>query len=222
MSAPGPAANSSHGQLMDTVYRNQRYIYDITRKYYLLGRDRLIAELAPPDDGTVIEMACGTGRNLIRVARAYPTARIYGMDISAQMLATARTNIARAGLSDRITLAEGDACAFDAEAAFGVAHFDRVFLSYSVSMIPDWTGALDQALRLTGPQGSVHVVDFGEQSALPASFGKLLRGWLARFHVAPRADLEAQMRTRATDAGATLRFASLYRDYARYGVIHRS
>ena len=30
---------------MDRMYRPQKYIYDLTRKYYLLGRDRLIAEL---------------------------------------------------------------------------------------------------------------------------------------------------------------------------------
>ena len=26
---------------MDKMYRHQRYFYDLTRKYYLLGRDRL-------------------------------------------------------------------------------------------------------------------------------------------------------------------------------------
>ncbi|RUV53463.1 SAM-dependent methyltransferase, partial [Mesorhizobium sp. M5C.F.Ca.IN.020.14.1.1] len=31
-----------HAELMDGVYRWQRHIYDLTRKYYLLGRDRLI------------------------------------------------------------------------------------------------------------------------------------------------------------------------------------
>ena len=36
----------SHAELMDGVYRHQRHIYDSTRKYYLLGRDRLIAGLA--------------------------------------------------------------------------------------------------------------------------------------------------------------------------------
>jgi S-adenosylmethionine-diacylgycerolhomoserine-N-methlytransferase len=30
---------------MDRMYRMQRYFYDLTRKYYLLGRDRLLTEL---------------------------------------------------------------------------------------------------------------------------------------------------------------------------------
>ncbi|TIQ66810.1 MAG: SAM-dependent methyltransferase, partial [Mesorhizobium sp.] len=33
---------------MDGVYRWQRHIYDLTRKYYLLGRDRLISGLEVP------------------------------------------------------------------------------------------------------------------------------------------------------------------------------
>ncbi|HEY0281515.1 MAG TPA: hypothetical protein VGC27_02700 [Rhizomicrobium sp.] len=32
----------NHAALMDEIYRHQRYVYDLTRKYYLFGRDRLI------------------------------------------------------------------------------------------------------------------------------------------------------------------------------------
>ena len=59
-------------QHMDAIYRYQRYIYDATRKYYLLGRDRMLDELAPPPGGSVLEIGCGTGRNLICAARRYP------------------------------------------------------------------------------------------------------------------------------------------------------
>ena len=55
---------NDHKGLMDGVYRYQRHIYDLTRKYYLLGRDRLIADLAVPDGGTVLEIGCGTGRRV--------------------------------------------------------------------------------------------------------------------------------------------------------------
>ena len=79
-------AASSTSELMDSIYRTQRHIYDLTRKYYLLGRDRLIRELAPPEDGCVLEVGCGTGRNLIKAARRYPRARFYGIDISEAML----------------------------------------------------------------------------------------------------------------------------------------
>ena len=75
--------------LMDGVYRYQRHIYDLTRKYYLLGRDRMISGLDVPAGGTVLELGCGTGRNIVLAARRYPDARFFGLDISAEMLETA-------------------------------------------------------------------------------------------------------------------------------------
>ncbi|TIV06609.1 MAG: class I SAM-dependent methyltransferase, partial [Mesorhizobium sp.] len=129
---------ASHAELMDGVYRWQRHIYDLTRKYYLLGRDRLIDGLDVPQGGTVLELGCGTGRNIALAARRYPDARFFGLDISAEMLETANAAIAREGLSGKVKLARGDATDFDAKALFGLEHFDRVFVSYSLSMIPGW------------------------------------------------------------------------------------
>ena len=57
---------------MDRVYRHQRYIYDLTRKYYLFGRDRLIRELDLKPGERLVEIGCGTARNLVRIARRYP------------------------------------------------------------------------------------------------------------------------------------------------------
>ena len=49
-------AGVSHADRMDRMYRYQRHIYDITRKYYLLGRDRMIASLhVPQADGSLKE-----------------------------------------------------------------------------------------------------------------------------------------------------------------------
>ena len=110
-----------HDKLMDRVYARQRYIYDATRKYYLLGRDRLIAELKPPAGAHVLEIGCGTGRNLVKIARRYPDTQCYGVDISQEMLMTATASVARAGLGQHITLAQGDATSFDPEALFGIA-----------------------------------------------------------------------------------------------------
>ncbi|MHC2296968.1 ubiquinone/menaquinone biosynthesis C-methylase UbiE [Rhizobium mongolense] len=51
-----------HANLMDGMYRYQRHIYDLTRKYYLLGRDRTIRNLDIAEGGTLLEVGCGTGR----------------------------------------------------------------------------------------------------------------------------------------------------------------
>ncbi|HET6526183.1 class I SAM-dependent methyltransferase [Sphingopyxis sp.] len=202
-----------HAARMDGVYREQRHIYDLTRKYYLLGRDRLIDELMPPVGGRVLEIGCGTGRNLIAAARCWPGARFYGVDISGEMLKTARASIARAGLAKRIRVAEGDATDFDPNALFRADGFDRIFQSYTLSMIPDWQGAMREATRHLAPYGSLHIVDFGQQEELPAWWRGVLLGWLARFHVEPRAMLVEAAREVANDIGGRMSVTRLYRGY---------
>ena len=121
-------ATASAAAHMDRIYRYQRHFYDATRHNFLLGRDTLIAGLLPPDGGSVVEVGCGTARNLIEAAKAYPKARLYGFDISAVMLETARKNIAAAGLSQRIIVVEGDATNFDLDVLFGLKGADRIFV----------------------------------------------------------------------------------------------
>ncbi len=204
---------------MDGIYRYQRYVYDATRKYYLLGRDRMLDELQPAAGGTILEIGCGTGRNLVLAARRYPHARLYGFDISSEMLKTARASIAKNGFSDRIVVAEGDATGFDAQAMFGRAQFDRVFISYALSMIPPWRQALVPALDAVAPGGRLHIVDFGQQDGWPRWFRAALFKWLAQFTVHPRADLEEALATAATESGASLDFKRLYRGYSDYAVL---
>ncbi|MDE3176059.1 MAG: class I SAM-dependent methyltransferase [Pseudomonadota bacterium] len=199
---------------MDRMYRRQRHIYDLTRKFYLLGRDELIAGLGPPPGGTVLEIACGTGRNLIRAARLYPQARFHGFDVSEEMLATACANVTAAGLRGRIALARADATAFDPRKLFGVAAFDRVFVSYALSMIPPWREAAAEAAAHLAPGGALHVVDFGDGAGLPAIFRAGLRGWLARFDVTPRHALEPVLRDLAAARGLRCAFRAPYRRYA--------
>ena len=199
---------------MDGVYRGQRHIYDLTRKYYLLGRDQLIDELAPQPGAHVLEIGCGTGRNLIAAARCWPGANFYGIDISEEMLKTARASIARAGLSRRVRVARGDATDFDPKTLFRIAGFDRIFQSYTLSMIPDWRGAIHEAVSHLSTCGALHIVDFGQQEEMPTWFRAALFGWLARFHVAPRALLVEAAREVANDVGGQLTVARLYRDYA--------
>jgi S-adenosylmethionine-diacylgycerolhomoserine-N-methlytransferase len=201
---------------MDGVYRYQRHIYDLSRKYFLLGRDRLIEDLRLPPGGAVLEIGSGTGRNLLAAARAYPATMLYGLDVSTEMLRTADAKIRQAGLAGRIVLGEGDAAAFDARRLFGRATFDRVIFSYSLSMIPQWQAALTTAAQLLSPGGRLQVVDFGEQKNLPAWFRRLLFVWLARFHVAPRLDLAEILSAIARSNGGTLQVHAPFRGYAVY------
>ena len=114
------------------------------------------------------------------------------------MLGTAQGNVARKGLAPRITLRHGDATNFDTQAAFGVRTFDRVFIYYALSMIPDWRMALWQAVAKVAPGGELHIVDFGSQAKLPSWFKAALRAWLQRFSVHPRDELAGEIGYHAT------------------------
>ena len=50
----------SDAERMDHHYRFQRYVYDATRTYYLIGRQHLIRELKPQPGQCVLEIGCGT------------------------------------------------------------------------------------------------------------------------------------------------------------------
>lgn len=213
------APGGTHAALMDGVYRHQRHIYDLTRKYYLLGRDRMIAGLDVPQGGTVLEIGCGTGRNLVLAARRYPDGRLHGLDISAEMLRTAADSLAREAIAGR--LAEADATDFDAPALFGRASFDRVFISYALSMIPGWERAVSRGLQCLAPGGALHIVDFGSQERLPRWFRDGLRSWLGRFHVSPRDNLREELERQATAAGMHVEFETLYRGYAVRAVVRK-
>ena len=182
----GKEPTRHHAALMDEVYRRQRHIYDLTRKYYLLGRDRLVRELDSKPGQAIVEIGCGTARNLIRIAGQYPGATLYGLDASHEMLRTAEEAVRKAGLSGRITLVHGYAEALR-PAMFGLAKpFDHAIFSYSLSMIPDWRGALAAAAGSVAPEGRIHIVDFGDFGGFWGPAGATLRWWLRLFHVSPR------------------------------------
>lgn len=214
-------AGTDTAGLMDAIYQNQRHFYDLTRKYYLLGRDHLINQLDVPEGGSVLELGCGTGRNLIAAAKRYPKAKFFGLDISHQMLATAEKNIEKAGFGDRIKLIQGDASNALAVSGFGPDSYDRVFYSYTLSMMPIWREALQTGLANLSREGKISVVDFGQQERLPSWFRGLLFKWLEGFHVTPRADLQSELSSLAEAHAADLKFTPLYRGYAVYAELRR-
>jgi S-adenosylmethionine-diacylgycerolhomoserine-N-methlytransferase len=206
---------------MDRIYGWQAGVYDVTRRYYMLGRDQLIANLSPPEGAHVLEIGCGTGRNLVKAARRWPQAQFHGIDVSQVMLAKARQAIHKSGLQPRILLAEADATCLDSQALFNVRSYERIYFSYTLSMVPEWGRALVHAADMLAPGGVLFVTDFGDQSGFPRWFRVALRKWLAMFHVTPRDDFEACLRRIAASRGMECDFVPLHGGYSFIAALRR-
>ncbi|OUD14437.1 class I SAM-dependent methyltransferase [Thioflexithrix psekupsensis] len=201
--------------VMDRMYRYQRYIYDATRKYYLFGRDTLINTMTITPGQHVLEMGCGTARNLIKLAQRYPQTAWYGIDASHEMLRTAQLKVEKGGYQSRIRLKQGLAEQFDYQKDFGLNQgFDRVFFSYTLSMIPCWQAALEAGLANTKPGGELYIVDFSDQRDLPRWFRHLLVWWLDLFGVHHQPELLPYLEKRAREGAGQLHVTSLGGHYA--------
>ena len=206
---------------MERMYRPQRLIYDLTRKYYLVGRDQLLDAMVLRHRDVVIDVGCGTGRNLAAIAERQPSARLFGLDAANVMLETTAERFAKAGL-DAPGLARGTAETLDPLALFGIPAADHIIFSYSLSMMDDPALALHRAVAALAPEGQVHIVDFGPMDGLPRPLAAALRAWLARFGVHHRPELAPTLRQLAQATGGSTSRRRLAGGYAEILHFRRS
>lgn len=176
------AASAAPGEALKRYYRLHAPLYDLTRWAFLFGRRRLCAEIARRQPQRVLEIGCGTGRNLKQLAVLLPNARLTGADLSAHMLDRARQRLA--GLGERLSLWEGDFARMPA----GERH-DVVLLSYVLTMTHPRTEALlAAAWQRVAPGGVLAIVDFHDTPLKP------FRQWMAVNHVRLQGELPAYVR----------------------------
>jgi S-adenosylmethionine-diacylgycerolhomoserine-N-methlytransferase len=109
-----------------------------------------------PEGGVWVDLGGGTGANLEYVADEVPRLKhVYVVDLADSLLQVCEQRVAQREWSN-VTAVAADATTFTP--AEGAA--DVVTFSYSLTMIPDWFAAIDNALRLLKPGGLIGVVDF--------------------------------------------------------------
>ena len=116
-------------------------------------------------------------------------------------------------------LGQGDAASFDPRPVFGKSRFDRIYFSYTLSMIPDWRRAVANALDLLAPEGQLHIVDFGQCERLPRTARAALFTWLSWFGVTPCADLNDELQAQVAARDCSFAFTPLHRGYAWHTII---
>jgi SAM-dependent methyltransferase len=115
-----------------------------------------LAAAAPKFGESVLDIGCGTGTTLLRLAAAVgPDGRVLGIDISEQQLALARQRIAAAGAT-RAQVVLDDAAAHD----FPPAGFDLAFTRFGVMFFADPIAAFGNLRRAMKPDGRLTLAVF--------------------------------------------------------------
>lgn len=127
---------------------------------YQLGQDYLpsVADihrrLSADPPARVADIGCGAGWSSIGMALSYPKIRVDGFDLDDASIAEARANARQAGLAGRLRFQVRDA----ADPDLGDP-YDLVTAFECIHDMADPVGALTTMRRLTGPGGSVIVMD---------------------------------------------------------------
>lgn len=119
-------------------------------------RRRAVQRLRLMPGQRVLEVGCGTGRNLHLLREAVgPSGRVIGVDVTPGMLAEAQRLVSRHGWAN-VDLLHQDASRLSLDRPVDVAYFS---LSYSV--MPDRESALDAAWGAVRPGGRLVIMDAG-------------------------------------------------------------
>jgi S-adenosylmethionine-diacylgycerolhomoserine-N-methlytransferase len=165
----------THRDRLNQFYRGQAEVYDSFRKRMLHGRQELIDTLPVQQNCVWVDLGCGTGENLERFGtRLDLFSHIHLVDLCEPLLDVAKSRVANCAGS-KITVHEGDATQFGSN----TIQADLVTFSYSLTMIPDWFAAIDNAMSLLRPGGMIGVVDFFV-SRKHVEKGDTRHGWLTR------------------------------------------
>jgi len=141
---------------IEGYYKLHSQIYDATRWSFLFGRTAILGKIAAvANPSRILEVGCGTGKNLVNLCRLFPQAKVTGVDLSETMLDIARRKAAVFGPRVRL-LHSAYGAAFKCDAAY-----DLILFSYALSMFnPGFEEAIAAAHRDLSPGGQIAVVDF--------------------------------------------------------------
>ncbi len=170
-----PVRGKDHAARMESFYGGQAEAYDDFRKRLLKGRRELWDAIGVPKGGVWVDMGAGTGSNIEYFGeKIHQLEKIYAVDLSASLLEVARRRFQERGwpMAEAV---EADATTYRPEQGL----VDVVTFSYSLTMIPDWFAAVENAAKMLKPGGRIGVVDFYVSRKYPADSFKR-HSWATR------------------------------------------
>lgn len=208
---------------MNKMYKRWRHIYDASRMFYLFGRDEMIESLDLKPKENLCEVGCGTARNLIKMAQRYPGANICGIDVSDEMLKTARHKVESSGFAHKVHLAQASASTFVPAVCFPhlTGPLDKIVFSYVLSISPDWKAYIHRALDVLAPGGALYVTDFGSEKSHAFLIRLFMKKKLGMFHVYCTSGLLDYLRTLEENGAGRITACEAIRAGRAYNIVFK-
>lgn len=166
---------ASHAERMESFYGAQAKDYDDFRKRLLTGRETMYASVPTPKDGIWVDMGGGTGWNMENLSESIDQIQqVFVVDLAGSLLKVADDRFQQRGWTN-VTTVEADATKFQPD----TGPVDVVTFSYSLTMIPDWHAAIENAWSMLKPGGRIGIVDFYVSRKFPRESMKR-HGWFTR------------------------------------------
>ena len=146
--------NEPRAERVIASYTRLAPLYELWARVTETRPRQRVLELAAPRDGeAVLEVATGTGAQLVELARRNPSGRTVGVELAEGMLVQNRKRLAEAGLEQRVELVRASAL----ELPFEDRSFDLVVNSYMLDLLPrdDIPRALAEFHRVLRPGGRI-------------------------------------------------------------------
>ena len=156
--------NEAQGQYWNSA-AGEKWVrhHEVIDKQLEVVTDVLLETAAPQPGEAVLDVGCGTGATLLRIAAAVgETGSALGCDISSSMLGLARQRIAAAGVRN-VVLVQGDAQSHD----FRDDTFDLLISRFGVMFFADPTAALANLRRPMRRGGRLAFVCWGSLADNP-------------------------------------------------------
>lgn len=169
-----PVRGKNHAERMESFYSGQADAYDDFRRRLLQGREELFRSLPAPESGVWVDLGGGTGSNLEYMAdRMDRFDEVCVVDLAESLLEVADQR-SQQNHWQQVKTCHADATTFRPDRPV-----DLVTFSYSLTMIPDWFAAIQNAYEMLRPGGCIGVVDFYVARKHPQQ-GRDRHGWFTR------------------------------------------
>ncbi len=166
----GPLAEDYPPEHWEGIERSTAPSYrNFLTQTYLPAMPDIVKRLR--EGGAALDLGCGGGLASIAIAKAYPKAEIFGLDVFAPSIEKARNNAGAAGLGGRIHFDTYDGITLPPD------RFDLITIFYALHHLTDPVKVLASAGKALRKGGSLLIMEANVPEKIENSIGHTYANW---------------------------------------------